>query len=827
MRDGSTPGTGNGRPATDNRTTIARIIRVRGIVQGVGFRPFVFRLATVLDLAGWVRNGVEGVEIHLEGSDEKLHEFARRLGTEAPPAARITAIDMELAEVLGLGKFTIQESDRREHPTVRISPDLPICDECLRELFDDRDRRHLYPYINCTNCGPRYTVILGLPYDRPRTTMKDWPLDNYCSREYHDPANRRFHAQPVACPECGPQYVLKVVGQFNVGAVLVAAQMTDRSRNGRPQGPPLRQTDAQAGCLNHNSPEAIERAAALLRAGCIVAVKGLGGYHLACDARHAGAVAALRERKFRKEKPFAVMARDLETARALVALSPEAEDLLTSLARPIVLAPAAVELAGVAPENHELGVMLPYTPVHHLLFASGAPDALVMTSANRSSEPIAYRDDDARARLEGIADAFLIGQRAIARRVDDSVARAGAFGPVVLRRARGYAPGAVATFPSGRPVLALGADLKNTITLVVDGQAFVSQHIGDLEDYPSAQAFHETIADLVSMYEVAWDEVLLACDSHPQYISTGYAAQLPAAERIAVQHHRAHVASVLAEQGLWDKRVLGVSFDGTGYGDDGSIWGGEIFLGSVAAGFERVAHLRSAMLPGGDAAARWPVQAAAGFLAEVNQSHGLPDLSAPPLEFPGRYRHSMDLVRKGVRTFATTSVGRLFDAAAALLGFTRGVTFEGQAAAWVEHLATSAPAVDPYPFPFSGEELDYRPLLSAIMVDRLRGRDCGEIARAFQRGVAQGLADAIQSLRLSHGINTIVLSGGVFQNELLLRDLKSLFEGGSMEILTNHAVPPNDGGISLGQAAMAVWSGLIGSQITESCRLTPHPTRSG
>jgi len=747
-------------------------MRVRGIVQGVGFRPYVFRLATALRLAGWVRNGVEGVEIHLEGSPAGLEEFKSRLETEAPPAASITAIDIEASGLLSLSGFTIQESDRRQHPTVRISPDLPICDDCLRELYDTRDRRHLYPYINCTNCGPRYTVILGLPYDRPRTTMKDWPLDDYCSREYHDPANRRFHAQPVACPECGPQYVLE--------------------------------SDGLAQDKGHN---AIKRAAELLRAGSIVAVKGLGGYHLACDARHAGVVAALRERKFRKEKPFAVMARDPATAGSLVDLSPEAEDLLASLARPIVLAPAVMELAGVAPENHELGVMLPYTPVHHLLFASGAPDALVMTSANRSSEPIAYQDDDARTRLAGIADAFLIGERPIARRVDDSVARAGAFGPVVLRRARGYAPGAVATFPRGRPVLALGADLKNTITLVVDGQAFVSQHIGDLEDYPSAQAFHETIADLVSMYEVDWGDVLVACDAHPQYISTGYASELPAAEKISVQHHRAHIASVLAEQGLWDKRVLGVSFDGTGYGDDGSIWGGEIFSGSVAEGFERVAHLRSAMLPGGDAAARWPVQAAAGFLSEVNHQHGLPDLSAGLFDFPERYRNSLEMVRKGVRTFPTTSAGRLFDAAAALLGFTRGVTFEGQAAAWVEHLATSAPAVDPYPFPFSGDELDYRPLLSAMMVDRLHGRDRSEIARAFQRGLAQGLADAIKSLSRFQDLDTVVLSGGVFQNELLMRDLRSLLGDGPLQILTNHAVPPNDGGVSLGQAGIAAVRG--------------------
>ena len=758
------------------------MIRVRGIVQGVGFRPYVFRLATALDLAGWVRNGAEGVEIRLEGAEQALQEFARRLAVEAPPAALIAGMDVAPAELLGLPEFTIHQSDRRERPTVRISPDLPVCDDCLRELFDARDRRHLYPYINCTNCGPRYTVILGLPYDRRCTTMKDWPLDGYCSREYHDPANRRFHAQPVACPECGPHYLLELEG------VVV------------------------------EKGNAIERAAELLRAGRIVAIKGLGGYHLACDARHAGAVAALRQRKFRKEKPFALMARDLETARGLVSLSAEAEALLTSLARPIVLAPTRANLEGVAPDNHELGVMLPYTPLHHLLFAAGAPDVLVMTSANRSNEPIAYQDDDARTRLAGIADAFLIGQRPIARRVDDSVARTGAFGPVVLRRARGYAPGAAATFPTDRPVLAVGADLKNTITLVVDGQAFVSQHIGDLEDYPSAQAFQETIQDFIAMYDVSWDRLLVAHDAHPQYISTAHALELPAAQKAAVQHHRAHLASVLAEHGLWEKTVLGVSFDGTGYGDDGSIWGGEIFAGSVAGGFERVAHLRSAMLPGGDAAARWPVQAAAGFLAHVNESHGLPDLSAPPFDFPARYRNSAELVRKNVRTFLTTSMGRLFDAVAALLGFTRGVTFEGQAAMWLEHLAILAPAADAYPFPLVAGELDYGPLVSALMLDRLRGRDRAQIARAFQRGVAQGLADALGALSRSRGIDTVVLSGGVFQNELLLRDVKSLLDHEPMEILTNHAVPPNDGGISLGQAAIAVWRSWGGGN-RESLRL--------
>jgi hydrogenase maturation protein HypF len=746
-------------------------IRVRGVVQGVGFRPFVYRLACANTLNGWVLNAAEGVEIHLEGAETGLEAFVRDLKAQPPPAASIAEIDVRPAEATGLHEFTIRTSQHRERPTVRISRDLPVCDECLKELFDPADPRYWYPYINCTNCGPRYTVILALPYDRLNTTMKGWRLDEYCSAGYANPDNRRFHAQPVACPACGPSYYLH---------------------------PHLHSDDETTG----GSEGSIRRAAGILGAGGILAVKGLGGYHLACDARNPAAVAALRDRKFRKEKPFALMVRDVEMAHTLVELSSAAEALLTSVARPIVLASARIELSGVAPENIELGVMLPYTPLHHLLFAAGAPEVLVMTSANRSSEPIAYEDEDALQRLAGIADSFLIGQRPIARRVDDSVARAGAFGPVVLRRARGYAPGAVASLPAEGPVLALGADLKNTITLVVDGQAFVSQHIGDLDHYQSLSAFHETIEDMVSMYKVPWDELLVVHDLHPQYLSTAHAATLGVRQSRAVQHHRAHVASVLAERGEWTKRVVGVSFDGTGYGDDGSIWGGEIFVGSVQEGFERVAHLRRAALAGGDAAAHYPVQAAAGFLA---QTDNLPDVLAGPFAFPERYRNAMELVRKDVRTFATTSVGRLFDAAASLLGFNREVTFEGQAAMWLEQLARSAPSTEPYPFPFIDRELDFRPLLQAVVLDRVRGRHIREIARSFQLGIAHGLCNALNVISRSHGLNVIVLSGGVFQNELLLEDLMSMLTEGSLQVWTNHAVPPNDGGISLGQAALAAF----------------------
>ncbi len=757
----------------------ARSIRVQGVVQGVGFRPFVFRLARANSLTGWVLNTSEGVDMHVEGSDSALDTFVHDLAAQAPRAARIASVEVGSAEFAGLKDFSIRESHQHGHTSVRISPDLPVCDDCLAELSDPGNPRYRYPYINCTNCGPRYTVIESLPYDRPRTTMKAWPLDQFCDAQYHDPADRRFHAQPVACPRCGPHYALESNGGFEF--------------------------------VHGPAPDdwpCIESTVRLLNAGHVLAIKGIGGYHLACDANCAEAVGALRERKYRKEKPFAVMVRNIDIARAIVDLSPEAEALLVSAARPIVLAPAKNQLAtDVAPGNSELGVMLPYAPLHHLLFDAGAPPVLVMTSANRSSEPIAFDDDDARRRLSGLADALLIGERPIARRVDDSVARAGAFGPVILRHSRGYAPGAVATLPVTRPILAVGADLKNAITLVVDGQAFVSQHIGDLDHFEALEAFQQTIRDLVSMYEVNWDDLQIVHDLHPQYASAIHAAQLPGARKLAVQHHHAHVASVLAEHEEWDRRVIGVSFDGTGFGDDGTIWGGEFFCGSLREGFRRVMHLRTAALPGGDAAARYPVQCAAGFLSQL---HGLPPFKDAPFEFSPRYDAALRLINKRVRTFETTSVGRLFDACAALLGFTREITFEGQAAIWLEQLARQRADSSAYPFPMDvpldGDTLDFRPLLTAVVEDRLRARSTPDIARAFHKGVARGLCNAASKLCAEHAADTVVLSGGVFQNDLLLAEIKTLLEPEHLRVWTNAAVPPNDGGVSLGQAAIAAFS---------------------
>ncbi|MBC5815410.1 MAG: carbamoyltransferase HypF, partial [Candidatus Eremiobacteraeota bacterium] len=676
------------------------------------------------------------------------------IAAQPAPAARIAAIATSPVPPEGFSTFSIRESEKNEPPSVRISPDLPACDDCLREMYDPQDRRYQYPYINCTNCGPRYSIILELPYDRPKTTMRSWPMCPQCDAEYRDPANRRFHAQPVACPACGPTYEL--------GG--------------------LRGSDA------------ISAAAARLRSGEILAVKGLGGYHVACDARNAKSVAALRERKFRKERPFAVMVRSLDGARDIAELTPQAIEMLTSIERPIVLLPSRFLLEGIAPENREIGVMLPYTPVAHLLFAADAPSVLVMTSGNRSNEPIAYVDDDAFGRLAGIADAFLSGEREIARRVDDSVARVDPWGTAVLRHARGYAPRSVALIPSKRPILAVGADLKNAISLVVSGNAFVSQHIGDLDHFAALQSFKETIADLCSMYEISTDDLVVVHDAHPQYASTRYAQSL-AGTHVAVQHHRAHVASVLAERGEWERSVIGFAWDGTGFGDDGTIWGGEVFTGSLRMGLSRALHLRAAALPGGDAAARYPVQCAAGFL---DQLQSVPDLHALPFNFPDRYRQARELVRSKVRSFTTTSVGRLFDTVAALCGFTREITFEGQAAMWLEHIGSETPHAAAYALPIKEDEFDFRPLLQAVLADRIAGKPVAEIARGFHVALCQVALDACEAVGASE--NPVVVSGGVFQNRLLTG---MLYEALGDRLWLNVRVPCNDGGICLGQAAIA------------------------
>ncbi|HVW38196.1 MAG TPA: carbamoyltransferase HypF [Pirellulales bacterium] len=746
---------------TETHRTACRV-SIRGVTQGVGFRPFVYRVARQHGVAGWVINGEAGVEIHAEAPAESLEQFLDLLRFGPPSAATIAEFLVREAAAEGLAGFEIRDSQRNAAPTVRISPDLAVCEDCLRELADPHDRRHGYPYINCTHCGPRYSIVNSLPYDRANTTMQRWPLCDRCRGEYETPLDRRYHAQPTACAQCGPNYRLLEDGE------------------------PERFGDA-----------AIAQAAALLRVGKIAAIKGIGGYHLACDAANAEPVGALRSRKYRKEKPFAVLVRDLDEARRFAFLNAEHERLLTSPARPIVLAPARTDWPLVAPDNSELGVMLPYAALHHLLFAHGAPTPLVLTSGNRSSEPIAYRDEDALARLTGIADAFLVGERPIARRVDDSVVAVRTGRPFMIRRSRGYAPGAVCRLPATEPILALGADLKNTIALVVDGQAFVSQHLGDLDDAETQIAQQETVRDLLSMYEVHPERLTVVHDLHPQYRSTRFAESIPAARRISVQHHHAHIASVLAEHELFDEPVLGVAFDGAGYGEDGTIWGGEFFVGSVKHGFKRVASVRPVLMPGGDAAARFPVQAAAAYLSELSD---LPDMEQTPFCFPRRFSHARSLVARNVRCFASSSLGRLFDAAGALVGFTSEISYEGQAAIWLEHLAAACDRQAAYAFP----GLDARPLLAAIINDRLAGRDCREIAAAFHAAIAAATVEQIVQLAGQYQLRYVACSGGVFQNELLWRLIVERFaEHPELRLITNSAVPVNDGGVALGQAAIA------------------------
>jgi hydrogenase maturation protein HypF len=733
---------------------------VRGRVQGVGFRPHLARLAAELGLTGWVRNGRAGAEVWVEGDGAAVDAFAHRLVADAPPAAVVAGVERQPVEAEGLTLFEIRESARADAPVVPIAPDLATCDACLAELRDPGSRHHGYPFLNCTQCGPRFSVVEGLPYDRARTTLAPWPMCPACAAEYADPLDRRFHAQPTACPRCGP------------GVRLVVA-----------------------GAETARGAEAVRRSAARLGAGEVVAVKGTGGYLLACDARREPALDALRTRKGRREKPFALMARDLAAARSVAEVSAEAEALLASPAAPVALLPDLGRLPdAVAPGLGEVGVMLPNAPVHHLLFDAGAPDVLVMTSGNRSSEPMAFQDADALDRLAGLADAVLVGERPVARRVDDSVVRPTAHGPVFLRRARGYAPGPVARLPTERPVLALGADLKSAPLLAVDGQAFLAPYVGDLSYFEAEVALRETVGHLLATYGLAPRDVLVAHDAHPEYRSTALAHELAeaGAETVAVQHHRAHVASVLAERGAWDAPVVGLALDGAGWGDDGAVWGGEVFAGSLRSGLDRAAHLRPAWLPGGDAAARWPVQAAAGFLAGIPD---LPDLEAPPFAFPPRYRQALRLAETGVRTVRTTSAGRLFDAAAALCGFTRGQTYEGQAAAWLEAQARTAEPAGPYPFP----DLDAAPLLAAVAADRRAGRPVADVARAFHEGLAAGLAEAVRQ-RVA-GAEAVAASGGVLLNVVLADALRTRL--GPVPLWLPHRVPVGDGGIALGQAALA------------------------
>ncbi len=749
-------------------------VEVHGAVQGVGFRPFIFRLAADLSLAGWVANGARGVLAEVEGPRAALEDFLARVGAEAPPAARVDALEHAWMPAAGLAGFEIRASDAGGERSTVMLPELATCAACLAEVLDPRERRHGYPFTNCTDCGPRFSIIRALPYDRPRTTMRDFTPCADCRREYEDPLDRRFHAQPIACPACGPRLALW---------------------DGR-------------GAVQAVGDEALAGAAAALRAGRIVAVKGLGGFHLMCDAADGAAVDRLRAGKARQQKPLAVMCRDLGQVHTLAEVSDPAAAVLSSSAAPIVLLPrraGAPIAAGVAPGLATVGVMLAYTPLHHLLLrAVGRP--VVATSGNLTDEPIAIDEREALARLGHVAESFLVHDRPIERHVDDSVGWMACGGFRLLRRARGFAPLPVRVAREWPTVLAVGAQLKNTVALALGRQVFVSQHIGDLETPEAEAAFERVIADFLAIYGAR--PVAIAHDLHPDYASTRWACEAGArwadARRVGVQHHHAHLASCLAEHGA-DGPALGIVWDGTGYGLDGVIWGGE-FLHGDAAGFTRVAHLAPFRLPGGEAAVREPRRTALALLWEHLGDAALErDDLAPVASFGPRERAVLGrMLARGLHAPVTTSAGRLFDGLAALLGLHPRVTYEGQAAIALEH------AADPgdhgaYPMAWvpgaagGPGTLDWRPLVAAVLADLARGVARGIMAARVHGAMIQGMTEVAHAT----DVTRVVLSGGCFQNRRLLEGAARALAGAGHEVLVHRQVPPNDGGVSLGQAAVA------------------------
>jgi len=752
-------------------TNIRTLVQVAGVVQGVGFRPFVYALATRLGLAGLVGNDSAGVFIEIEGPAPRVRDFLVLLEQDAPPLARIDAVRTFVIEPRGGAGFCIAASAPGGHRQALISADSATCADCLAELADPGDRRFGYPFINCTNCGPRFTIVLDVPYDRPLTTMAGFALCAACAAEYHDPADRRFHAQPVCCPACGPR---------------------------------LRLLDAGGGEVP--VPDVVVAAAARLAAGEVLAVKGLGGYHLAVDAGSEPAAAALRARKHREDKPFALMAASLEAARGLCSIDEIAASLLTSRMRPIVLLPRLRGPGGtpvaesVAPGTRQLGVMLPYTPLHHLLLrALGRP--MVLTSGNTSDEPIAYDDKDALARLAGLADGFLAHDRPIHLRADDSVVRAFRGREMILRRSRGYVPEPVRLrAPLTRPVLGCGAELKNTFCLAKDDRAFVSHHIGDLENYETFRSFTEGIAHFRRLFDVT--PQVVAHDLHPEYLSTKYALECEDVELVAVQHHHAHIASCLADNGE-EGPVIGVAFDGTGYGPDGTIWGGEFLIADLA-GFSRAGFLAPVPLPGSAAAIRQPWRMAAVYLAAA-YPEGPPGSLEVMRRNADRWGDVLAVARSGVNSPLTSSAGRLFDAAAAVLGVRDAINYEGQAAVELEQLADPLEPTGYSAGIAEGEQLRVlgADLIRAV-VDDVRGGVLPEIVAArFHNGVADAIARTCALLRARSGLEVVALSGGVFQNLLLLDRTASRLEADGFRVLVHRQVPPNDGGISLGQVAVA------------------------
>ena len=756
-------------------------VSVRGIVQGVGFRPFVYAQALRHGLAGLVRNDAEGVQVEVEGDAERLDLFLRGIEEEAPPLAVVEAVSWRPLAALGERGFRIEESREGFRRRALISPDVATCEECLREVFDPGDRRYRYPFTNCTNCGPRFTITRAVPYDRDTTTMSRFEMCPECRREYDDPTDRRFHAQPNACPTCGPR--VRLLDKFG------------HRLHAKPDDPIL-------------------RTARMLRGRAIVAVKGLGGYHLACDPFDERAVRTLRGRKVRQDKPFALMAKDLAQVRELCRVGSKEEALLTSPARPIVLLERRVDSViaeVVAPRQSTLGVMLAYTPLHHLLIAdAGIP--LVMTSGNNSDEPIAYRDQEAFEHVGEIADYFLVHDRPIHMRTDDSVVRVAGGETYPIRRSRGYAPAPLAVAEDfGRHVLACGGELKNTFCVAKERHVFLSHHIGDLENYETLRSFREGVEHFCQLFDVQPEVV--AYDFHPEYLSTKYARELEEAglPAVGVQHHHAHVASCLADNGApGGERVIGVALDGTGYGTDGAVWGGEFFEGSVEEGFARRGHLEYASMPGGSAAIRQPWRMA---LAQLVALYGEEDALKIPLalvRWVGERNAQLvaRLVECKLNTPPTSSAGRLFDAVAAMVGVpgTQRTTYEGQAAVELE-LAAEGPTDRGYQFRLRPEGegwiVETGEIIRGVVEDLLVGRAKGGVSSRFHRTMAEVVVAGCERIREAGGTTAVALSGGTFQNMLLLEQVVGLLEEKGFEVYRHRRAPANDGGLALGQAIIA------------------------
>jgi hydrogenase maturation protein HypF len=753
--------------------------RVQGTVQGVGFRPFVHRLASELELAGYVLNDSRGVLLEVEGAADAVQEFLGRVRSDAPPLAVVERVVVEDRSPAGDLGFEIRASPGGSPADVPVTPDSATCDDCLRELRDPADRRYRYPFINCTNCGPRFTIVRGVPYDRPLTTMVGFEMCGDCRAEYEDPADRRFHAQPNACPACGPS------------VRLIAAD----------------------GAVRALRDDAIQAAGAALRDGAILAIKGIGGYHLACRADDEQAVATLRGRKHREDKPFALMVGSPREAEALVVLGAEERELLTGPQRPIVLAPRVADAtvaASVAPGALELGVMLAYSPLHHLLLEDFGTGALVMTSGNVSDEPIAFGDDDARERLGGIADMLLVHDRPIQTRTDDSVARVIAGGPLFIRRSRGYVPASVPLpEPAPRPLLACGAELKNTFCLAKGSRAWVGHHIGDLSNYETLRSFSEGIEHFERLFAVAPEVVVH--DLHPEYLSTKYALERDGVELVGVQHHHAHLAACLAEHGC-SEQAVGAIFDGSGYGTDGTVWGGELLVGDLG-GFRRAGHLLPVRLPGGERAIREPWRLACAWLLAAGGSE-TPAIPAGLRERVSEraWRQVQGIARSGVASPITTSIGRLFDAVAALCGLRATINYEGQAAIELEAVC------DPHERDRYRIELDRsggmlvidpRCAVGAIRSDIEAGVALGVIAARFHAGVGDVTVRSCIALAGANDTDRVVLSGGVFQNRRLLAAVAAGLDAAGLQVLIPQRLPVGDGGISYGQVAVAA-HGIVG-----------------